>query len=223
MRDSIDQLEARLRQQFHVIEEQISCAGRTFTVIRPRSADELINEAEFNVDERLPYWAEVWPSARVLAERLASEPGHGRSVLELGCGCGYVALVAGYLGFDVLATDYYEPACDFVTLNAARHKMANVRSQLVNWRQLPALKEFDLVVAADVLYEREYCDLIAGVLAKTMSKSGRAIVTDPGRSRAGGFLQACTKAGLTGEQTAHIPYNDGVNRPFVDIYELRWK
>lgn len=223
MRESIDQLEARLRQQFHVIEEKISCAGRTFNVIRPRSADELISEEEFNIDERLPYWAEVWPSARVLAGRLAEESGQGRKLLELGCGCGYVALVAGQRGFDVLATDYYQPACEFVTLNAARHELPQVRSQLVNWRELPALDEFDLVVAADVLYEREYCDLIAGVLARTLSKSGRAIVTDPGRSRAGGFLQACAKAGLTGEQTAHIPYNDGVNRPFVDIYEVRWK
>lgn len=223
MSESIDQLEARLRQQFSVVEERISCAGRVFDVVHPRSADELICEEEFNVDERLPYWAEIWPSARVLAERLAEEPGHGRRLLELGCGCGYVALVAGYLGFEVLATDYYRPACEFATLNAARHEMSRIRTQLVNWRDLPELGKFDLVVAADVLYERDYCELVASVIAKTLAISGRAIVTDPGRDRAAGFLEACEKAELAGERVSRIPYNDGVNRPFVDVYELQWK
>ena len=221
--ESIDQLEARLRQQFSVVDERIACAGRVFKVLHPRSADELISEDEFNVDERLPYWAEIWPSARVLAERLAEESGNGRRLLELGCGCGYVALVAGHQGFDVLATDYYEPACEFVTLNAARHELANIRPRLVNWRALPELDRFDVVVAADVLYEQGYCKLVASVIAKTLAPQGVCLVTDPGRERAKAFLEACAAEGLTGELARRVPYNDGTNKPTVDLYELRWK
>jgi ETFB lysine methyltransferase len=221
--ESIDQLEARLRQQFAVVDERIACAGRVFNVLHPRSADELISEDEFNVDERLPYWAEIWPSARVLAERLAEESGKDRRLLELGCGCGYVALVAGHLGFDVLATDYYEPACEFVTLNAARHELASIRPRLVNWRELPDLDRFDMVVAADVLYEQGYCKLVASVIAKTLAQEGICIVTDPGRERAKSFLEACAAAGLAGDLSRRVPYNDGTNTPTVDVYELRWK
>ena len=36
----------------------------------PRSAEELINEADFARDERLPYWADVWPSAIAMARAL---------------------------------------------------------------------------------------------------------------------------------------------------------
>lgn len=222
--ESIEQLEARLRQRFSVVDEHIACAGRVFSVLHPRSADELISEDEFNVDERLPYWAEVWPSARVLAERLVDEPGKGRRLLELGCGCGYVALVAAYLGFDVLATDYYEPACEFVTLNAARLEMPNVTARLVDWRELPSdLGKFDVVIAADVLYERAYCKLVAGALAHTLAAHGYGIITDPGRRRAASLLDECAALGLSGARVAQIPYNDGVNKPVVDLYEVRWK
>jgi predicted nicotinamide N-methyase len=214
-------LEAELRQRFDVVEENIRCTDRTFRVLHPRSADEIICEREFNEDERLPYWAEVWPSARVLAERLPTGSG---KLLELGCGCGFVALVAAHRGYDVLATDYYQPACEFVRLNAAREQFTKIATRLVNWRSLPEdLGTFNLIVAADVLYERDYCELIATVIIRTLAPHGRAIITDPGRDRASQFLAHCESAGLAGKCIERIPYNDGVNRPFVDLYELCWK
>ena len=57
--------------RFAVVETRVDVAGRRFDLLHPRSADELISEDEFDVDERLPYWADIWPSARVLAERCA--------------------------------------------------------------------------------------------------------------------------------------------------------
>src|SRR4051812_11335262 len=69
----VDELRERLHGRFRVIEQRISIAGREFTLEHPRSADELIDETEFNKDERLPYWAEIWPSAFVLAERISAE------------------------------------------------------------------------------------------------------------------------------------------------------
>ena len=222
--ESIDQLEARLRQQFAVVEERIACVGREFNVLHPRSADELIDDDEFNIDERLPYWAEIWPSARVLAERLVDEPRTGGQLLELGCGCGYVALVAACLGFEVLATDYYEPACQFVTLNAVRHELPNITARLANWRDWPDdLGRFDLVVAADVLYDHEYCKLVAGVIARTLAPHGRGVVTDPGRRRAASFLDDCAAMGLAGERIARVPFDNGVDKPTVDVYRLTWK
>ena len=56
-------LEQALRRRFDVIEHRISVQGRIFDLRHPRSADDLISDEEFNRDERLPYWAEVWPSA----------------------------------------------------------------------------------------------------------------------------------------------------------------
>jgi predicted nicotinamide N-methyase len=221
--ETADQLEIRLRQQFSVITEKLTCAGRTFEILHPPSADALIDEEEFKIDERLPYWAEIWPSAQVLAEVLAVERANGRTLLELGSGCGYVATVAGHLAFDVLATDYYEPACEFIRLNAQRHCLNNVRARLVDWKALPDLGKFDLVIAADVLYDRDYCQLIASVLPQTLAQEGEVIITDPGRWRAESFLKECEQYGLTGELADRVPFDDGVRKPTVDIYRLRWK
>lgn len=211
----------RLTNQYALVEEVIECAGRAFTVLHPRSADELIDESEFNQDERLPYWAEIWPSARVLAQHIPAPQQPGQRLLELGCGCGYAALVAAHLGYDVLATDYYERACEFTEFNARQNGLKNVGTRLVDWRNLPPdLGKFDVVIAADVLYDRDYDQLMAEVLAATLAPGGQAWLTDPGRHRASNFPAACAKHGLSAELIERIPYNDGVNRPFVDVYRI---
>ncbi len=63
-------LETRLRERFDVVEHRLEVGARPFDLRHPRSADALIDDAEFNKDERLPYWAEIWPSAYVLAGRI---------------------------------------------------------------------------------------------------------------------------------------------------------
>ena len=57
---------------FDVTREDVVVGRLRLTVARPRSAEDLIDEDAYAVDERLPYWAELWPSAHVLAEELAA-------------------------------------------------------------------------------------------------------------------------------------------------------
>src|SRR5438552_194806 len=103
-----------LRERFDVTTSEITLAGRTLELLKPRNADDLLDEEEFEHDDRIPYWAELWPIARLLAERLAFADGRGRKLLELGCGVGLCALAAARAGFEVLASDYYPDALDFV-------------------------------------------------------------------------------------------------------------
>ena len=49
--------------------EAVRLPGLDLTVAKPLSAEDLIDEDAYAKDERLPYWAELWPSGRVLAER----------------------------------------------------------------------------------------------------------------------------------------------------------
>ena len=101
---------AELSTQFDVVRSEIPIRGKLVTIHHPRNADDLIDEDAFAEDERLPYWADIWPSARVLAERIAGEPVNDRRYLELGCGAGLVAVAAAIAGFDITATDYYDDA-----------------------------------------------------------------------------------------------------------------
>src|SRR5216684_2773150 len=104
---------ASLSRRFHVVRSELMVAGHRLEILRPRSADELISEEDFNRDERLPHWAEIWASSIALAERLATEAGAGRRLLELGCGVGLVSTAAARQGFDVTAIDYYAEALEF--------------------------------------------------------------------------------------------------------------
>lgn len=212
---------AELALRFEIIEASVGVGPHLFRLLRPRSADDLIDEEEFARDERIPYWAEIWPSARVLARWLMAHPGQGRTCLELGCGAGLCALAALAAGYETLATDYYADALKFTALNARRNGLPPPRTRLLDWRQFPDdVGRFDLVVGADVLYEPAYSGLVAAAIARSLAPGGIAIVTDPQRRHAEPFAAACRQAGLhvTGRSTEQVAERD--RTVAVDMYEI---
>jgi ETFB lysine methyltransferase len=211
-----------LSRRFELASTAVTIAGRTYDLLRPKNIDDLISEEDFNLDERIPYWADCWPSSRVLAERLLREQGQGRQLLELGCGIGLVTLAAAQVGFDVLATDYYADALEFTSANASRHALGQVDTRLVDWRKLPSdLGHFDVVAASDVLYERQQPALVAGVLARTLSAGGIGLLTDPGRRFAESFIEECARQDLKAELTGSVPAEDAKAQLTVSIFEIR--
>src|SRR5689334_23400419 len=83
-----------LTRRFRTERRELELGGRRVRLLMPANADDLIREEDFVRDERLPYWADLWPSARILAEELTVMRLGGQRVLELGCGLGLVALGA---------------------------------------------------------------------------------------------------------------------------------
>lgn len=219
--DEIAALEAALRRRFRVVESDVAVGNRTLSIAHPASAEELISEADFDRDERLPYWAELWPSARALAGEILIERGEGRSMLELGCGAGIVTVCAALAGFDVSASDYYEDATLFARVNAWRNAHRGVQPMMIDWRDLPAnLSRYDRVIASDVLYERPYGPLVANVIARTLASTGRATLADPGRVGRESFLAALAPAGLAVVDQRTIPYSAGDIRQTITLFEI---
>jgi predicted nicotinamide N-methyase len=213
---------ASLSRRFELATSQIAIGPRTYDLLKPRSVDELISEEDFAIDERIPYWADCWPSGRILAERLAREPGQGRSLVELGCGIGLVSAVAAAAGFQVLASDYYADALEFTAANAERNGVEGVDTRLIDWRSLPDdLGEFDLVVAADVLYEVPMAALVADVLDRALRPDGLGLITDPGRRTAPALVEACAARGLTCALIDRAPTIDAGAKLTVSVYEVR--
>jgi ETFB lysine methyltransferase len=210
-----------LCQRFDVVDETIEVAGVEYRLLHPRSADDLINEKDFDIDERLPYWAEFWPSGRVLAGRVARMQGQGRRFLELGCGAGLVSAVAASRGFDVTATDYYDEAISFTRLNAHRNGLPPLDARTVDWRRWPdELGRFDVVVAADVVYEKPYPALVAEVFLRTLAPQGLGLMADPGRPGIKRFVEECRARALNIRACDHVRYDDGKVRPTVEVHEI---
>jgi len=186
-----------LLARFDVTTNVIEVHGETFSIQHPRDAETLIDEAAFEHDERLPYWADIWPSSIALAMAVRPLDGNCRTLLELGCGLGLVTAAALRAGFEVTATDYYEDALSFTRLNGQLNAAREPHTMILDWRYLPtAIDAFDMVVAADVLYERAHGPIIARAIATTLRAGGRALVADPGRVGSPMFFDALHDVGL---------------------------
>ncbi|HEU4631550.1 MAG TPA: methyltransferase domain-containing protein [Gemmatimonadaceae bacterium] len=213
--------EAALRAAFDVVDSEVMVAGETIHLLRPARADLLISEEDFARDERLPYWADIWPSSTALATHVRGLHGAGRQYLELGCGLGLACAAAAAAGFTVTASDYYDDALRFTEFNVLRHAGVLPATRNLDWRDLPDdLPRYDVVVASDVLYERPYAELVADVLARTLAPEGEAWVADPGRIAVGLFLDECARRGLQMERAVTVPFEEGEIRQTITLHHF---
>ena len=201
----------------------VDVGGDSLAIVRPESSESLISEEDFERDERLPYWAELWPSALILARHVADLDGRGRTLLELGCGVGLVATAASRAGYEVTATDYYADALRFARLNVMRNSGRAPSVMELDWRAIPSgLAKFDVVVASDVLYERQYPALIASVIERTLASNGIAVIADPGRVAAPELPGECEQRGLTVRERQRVAFVDGKVRQSIDVMTIGW-
>jgi predicted nicotinamide N-methyase len=210
-----------LTNRFRTSVQDATVDAHTFSILKPANPDDLIREEDFVKDERLPYWADVWPSSFILASKLLELDGAGRAALELGCGVGLSTLAATKAGFDVLSTDYYEDALDVTRANVFRNLGTLARTRLVDWRHFPDdLGKFDLVFASDVLYEKEYAELLPLILRRVLAPDGMALIADPGRVAAPVFVDACGEHRLVIQSKDTRPFEAGEIKQSIDIYEI---
>ena len=170
------------------VEETVELAGRELTLLRPASADALIDEEAFDDDEFLPYWAELWASGVALARAVGESDLKGARVVELGAGLGLPSLAAALQGADVLATDWAEDAVELLRVNARRNNV-ELRAERVRWDQPAALlagAPWDVVLGADLLYESRNAEQLLELLPLLAAD---VLLADPGRPFVRGFLE----------------------------------
>jgi predicted nicotinamide N-methyase len=183
--------DARAAAEVSDVVEVVVLGGREVEIARPADAEALLSEEAFEQEELLPYWAELWPSARVLAADLARRALGARRVLDLGCGLGLAAVGAALAGARVTATDWAPDALAYTAANAARNGVA-VETLRADWNAPDALvarAPWDLVVGSDLLYERRN---VAPLLALLPRLGAEALIADPGRAPAEAFLAGAT-------------------------------
>jgi predicted nicotinamide N-methyase len=190
-------------------------------ILHPANSDDLISEQDFAIDDRLPYWADLWPASVVLARFLRGLRGDGRTLLELGCGSGVVATAAARAGFAVTATDYYADSPLFARLNAWRNAQVHIAPVCADWNSWPTdLRNYDLIVASDVLYEQRNAPLIARVMAQSLSETGEGWIADPGRVGSAGFRDWCFSHALNCDTVTKVEIEAGAHVHNISLYRI---
>lgn len=151
----------------------------------------------------MPYWGLLWPSGVALAEEVLMQPDvlYGHRVLELGCGLGATATAALDVGASLLATDCFDEALLFTRYNALRNTGQAPRTALLDWRTESgraaclAAAPFDVVLAADVLYEQENLDPLLALVPDLLVPTGALWLAEPGRRVSQAFVAAARARG----------------------------
>jgi predicted nicotinamide N-methyase len=205
--------------------EDVPAGDLSLRVLRPPSAEDLIDEDEFADDERLPYWAEVWPSGRVLCGLLAQMDLSGRTVIELGAGIGTGAMVAAMRGATALSTDWYPQAVEFSRWNAENLGL-DMQAEVVDWREPPASitdrAPWDLVIGADILYEARNGTALGVLIPSLCGPHTEVIIADPRRPDAKPFVQSMQDAGWAYvRDDLPVPGRIDEQGPIVHVHRFR--
>jgi predicted nicotinamide N-methyase len=162
-------------------------------LLQPEGGAEIPDDHQVEWAPIAPYWSILWRSGQALARELETGASlQGRRVVELGCGLGVPSLAAARGGATVLATDTEGEALELLERNAAANGV-EIETARVDWaapQELIARAPFDLVVGADVLYERPNVARLLKLLPKLAPE---AWLAEPGRPAAEPFLEQAQK------------------------------
>jgi predicted nicotinamide N-methyase len=126
------------------------------------------------------------PSSR-LSLRAEGRTLNPPAVLDLGCGMGLSGTIAAALGARVLFADIEPPALLFAQLNSLPWA-SRVRARKLNWRTDRLDERFDLIVGADILYERAQWEYQEPFLRYHLAHGGQVLLGEPGRQTGDLFL-----------------------------------
>jgi predicted nicotinamide N-methyase len=201
----------RIRNRFETIDEQFQFGPIRINFTRVKEPDVVLDQIVDQQDRlerasgkrlegdalHLPYWAELWDSSIGLGLFLAEKLIHsqrstlhsaaGISVLDLGCGMGLAGTVAAAMGHRVLLADLESDALLFAKLNTLPYQRRS-RTRKLNWQTDRLNERFDLIVGADVLYEKAQWEFLNSFWRAHLAENGSILLGEPGRQSGDQFI-----------------------------------
>lgn len=198
----------RIRKRYDILTEDVQLGQSTLSFTRIADPNRVLDQVAEEEDRReklsgerrhgdalhLPYWAELWDSALGVAQYILRHgsdlipvnpvaPRLDRPVraLDLGCGMGLTGTVAASVGMDVLFADLEPAALLFARLNSLPWRR-RIRTRQLNWRTDRLGQRFDLIIGADILYERAQWEYLELFWREHLAPRGRVLLGEPGRA-----------------------------------------
>jgi predicted nicotinamide N-methyase len=188
---------SRLRRKYDITETEYLIGPLRIPFARVTNADTVLDQVCNEIDEiekrtgekvpdqlmHMPYWAELWDSSYGVGHWLVDRARLMKSdlhTLDLGCGMGFAGTVAAMLGHRVFFADLEVPALLFAKLNSLPW-LRRVRCRQLNWQTDQLNESFDLIIGADVLYEKSQWEFLEPFFRNHLAKDGVVLLGEPGR------------------------------------------
>lgn len=215
-----DLLYRELNHRFRLQKVAVEFGAYSLELIKVADLDELL-EGVTDADQ-IPFWAELWPASLGLTRYLLNNRDllEGRSGLELGAGIGLAGIAARLAGAKLIQTDYMEDALGFIRINSLRNGLPEPRLLLADWRRFPQVGRFDLILGADILYEKTLHKDLAEILTNSINPDGLILLADPGRDYALEFVLGMMDQGWFVKQSRVPVVYENITHQ-IDIYQLR--
>ena len=208
----VQDLRRELAGRYQLGNERHNLCGRQISVACVEDAEALFSRLvvadpdSLDVqDERLPYWACLWPAGLALARLLVSgdhlRP--GERVLELGCGLGLVSAAACLKRTQVTATDHQPDALKFTRINCLQIAGVEPDVLLLDWRDPPGDRRYAALLGADLVYETRFYEPLIACFDTLLEPEGRVLFCEPNREMSRVFFDRLPDAGWRWEATVY--------------------
>lgn len=194
---SKQQIYHQLNQIYSLKKYPIHIGDKSWEIYSVENIDDLLNahlakgeNHEDILDDRTPYWADLWPSAIALAEYILENPSllERKKVLEIGCGLGLSGMAAATITQQVVMTDYLPDTFPFIQLNWLHNLGKYPNCKTMDWRYPDEALSVDILLAADVAYEERAFEPLLNAFKQLVNPGGMILLSEPGRNIAKRFL-----------------------------------
>ena len=132
------------------------------------------------------YWNRIWASEVALSEYLIHEffPHNlkGKTILELGCGCGLAGMVSAKLGGTPTFSDKVPMVMESVQEGCRQNGIANYRTWVLDWTNVQGkVDQYDIVLGSEVFYDTAFMANISHLLERVLAPGGIGLFCDPNR------------------------------------------